>query len=134
LREQDKGAHHISGGRGNRATAAITLIQGSRENASSRRRGALVIRTDFTQQQAWDYAYIALADAITVEPSERPQDRSLLIVDVGEDEEESAGTFRALASELASIDANLWGANVEFSEYMEEVDEDGVYRGGFGDF
>lgn len=80
------------------------------------------------------YPYFAIADAVTAEPAEREQHRSLLIVDNGyydgeEDEEESGGTFRALVSELPSIDANLSIANLEFVDYLEEADEDGVFRG-----
>ncbi|MFC3456142.1 DUF6924 domain-containing protein [Amycolatopsis speibonae] len=78
------------------------------------------------------YPYIAIADAVTAEPVERPQDRSLLIVDNDyydeEEEEEKGGTFRALVSELPSIDANLSIANMSFADYAEEADDDGVFR------
>ncbi|MEC3974184.1 DUF6924 domain-containing protein [Amycolatopsis sp. H20-H5] len=67
------------------------------------------------------YVYLAVADELTSASVERPQDHSLLFIDFG-DEEESGGT-RAPASEIASIDANLSLANVEFSEYAEAADE-----------
>lgn len=132
--------------------------------------GALVIRTDFSNQRAWDdlcelirqyvpeglltdvrvvddhdydgvtvrqllglvpddagYAYLAVADELTSASTERTPDRSLLIIDVGD--EEPGGAFRAVAAELASIDANLSLANMDFGDYAEAVDEDGVYRG-----
>jgi hypothetical protein len=132
--------------------------------------GALVVRTDFSNQRAWDelcelirkhvpeglladvrvvddrdydgvtvrellglvpddagYAYMAVADELTSASTERPQDRNLLIIDL--DDDEPGGAFRAIASELASIDANLSLANMDFSDYAEAVDEDGVYRG-----
>lgn len=132
--------------------------------------GALVIRTDFSDRQAWDdlcelirecaleglltdvqlvddpsyedvtpqqllaqvpddaeYAYLAVMDACTTASSERPQDRSLLIIDL--DDEVPGSTFRAVVSELAAIDANLSSANMDFSEYANAVHQDGVYRG-----
>lgn len=74
------------------------------------------------------YPYIALADAATAQPAQRVQDRTLLIVDnYDEDDEEQGLTFRAVVSELASIDANLATANMDFAEFTDEVDEDGVY-------
>ncbi|MFC4084123.1 DUF6924 domain-containing protein [Amycolatopsis samaneae] len=76
-----------------------------------------------------EYAYLAVADGLTTASAEkRPQDRSVLIVDL-DDEEEPGSTFRALVSELASIDANLSLANLDFAEYADAVGEDGVYRG-----
>ncbi|MBO0884830.1 MAG: hypothetical protein J2P17_31765 [Mycobacterium sp.] len=78
------------------------------------------------------YPYIAIADVVTAEQAERAQDRSLLIVDNGyydDEDEEARGTFRALVSELPSIDANLSLANMEFGDYADESDEDGVFRG-----
>ncbi|MET9633857.1 hypothetical protein ABZX92_41020 [Lentzea sp. NPDC006480] len=151
----------------------MALVQRTRENASDGD-GALLIRTDFDQQQVWDdlcelirkypaeglltdllliddscyegataeqllnlvpddagYPYIAIADAVTAELAERPQDRSLLIVDSGylDDEDEAGGTLRALVSEFPSIDANLSIANMEFGDYAEAADVDGVFRG-----
>ncbi|MFE0023409.1 DUF6924 domain-containing protein [Amycolatopsis sp. NPDC059021] len=54
-----------------------------------------------------EYAYLAVADGFTTaSAAKRPQDRSVVIVDL-DDEEEPGRTFRALVSELASIDAGL---------------------------
>jgi hypothetical protein len=61
-----------------------------------------------------DCVYLAVADARTAAPDSRIQDRTLLIVNAGD--EEHGSTFRALVSEFASIDA--------------AVDDDGVYQGG----
>ncbi|MFI1398135.1 DUF6924 domain-containing protein [Streptomyces sp. NPDC020681] len=74
--------------------------------------------------------YLAVADARTAAPVDRPHDRTLLIVNVDPGYEEHGGTFRAMVSDFASVDANLWLANVEFSEYMEATDQDGVYQVG----
>ena len=129
--------------------------------------GAPIVRTDFTNQHAWDelcelvrefaaeglltdlrlvddlgyggatagellamlpedagYAYLAVVDLLTLATAARPQDRTLLFVDV-DDEEGSGATFRAMVSELASIDANLSIANQDFSDYADDsVDDD----------
>jgi hypothetical protein len=76
-----------------------------------------------------DCVYLAVADAQTSAPDGRIQDRTLLIVNVGPGDEEHGSIFRALISEFASIDANLSVANMDFSEFREAVDDDGVYRG-----
>jgi hypothetical protein len=76
-----------------------------------------------------DCVYLAVADAQTAAPDGRVQDRSLLIVNVDPEGEEHGSIFRALISELASIDANLSLANMDFSEFRDAVDDDGVYGG-----
>jgi len=74
--------------------------------------------------------YIAVADAQTTAPDCRIQDRTLLIVNVDPGEEEHGNAFRAAVSEFASIDANLFLANTQFSEYQDGVGDNGVYQGG----
>jgi hypothetical protein len=51
-----------------------------------------------------------------------------------EEEDEELGelygsSFRCTAGEVASIDANLSIANMDFSEFASSVDHDGVFRG-----
>ncbi|OQR59308.1 hypothetical protein B6E66_35890 [Streptomyces maremycinicus] len=134
--------------------------------------GALVIRTDFTDEQAWDrlrsyivsyapegllvdvrtvddprhagmtagqlrslvpdraeYPYLAVADATTFAADHAARDRTLLVIDVDPDEEGAGEAFRAVASSLAEIDANLSLANTDFGDYVEGAGRDGVYRG-----
>ncbi|MER5201145.1 DUF6924 domain-containing protein [Streptomyces sp. NPDC002755] len=131
---------------------------------------AVVIRTDFTDAQAWDrlrayigsyapeglltdvrtvddprhegmtagqlrslvpdradYPYLAVADAGTFAAHLEARDRTLLVIDL--DEEGPGEVFRAVASSLAEIDANLSLANTDFGDYVEGVGHDGVYRG-----
>ncbi|MGC4983031.1 DUF6924 domain-containing protein [Streptomyces sp. DT193] len=132
--------------------------------------GAVVIRTDFTDERAWDqlraymdsyapegllvdvrtvddprnqgmttgqlrslvpdraeYPYLAVADSGTFAAHLAARDRTLLVVDL--DEEGPGEVFRAVASSLAEIDANLSLANTDFGDYVEGVGHDGVYRG-----
>jgi hypothetical protein len=72
-----------------------------------------------------DCPYLVV-DALTTTSSERPQDRSLLLVDL---EERPGSACRAIASELATIDSHLAIGHTDFSTFAEGVDEDGVYRG-----
>lgn len=124
---------------------------------------ALVIRTDFSDDSAWNavvsairqpvdgfYAYVELvddpafrdltveqlvtlrddlsksytivADGITMREAEHP----LLVVDLIE---ELGRTFRAVPSAIQSIENNLSIANMDFWEFADNVDPDGVFRG-----
>lgn len=123
---------------------------------------ALVIRTDFSDDTAWNavvkaisapvegfYAYVEfvddvafrelaveqlvglrddlaksyaiVADAHTMTGAEHP----LLIVDLNE---ELGRTFRAIPSAIQSIENNLSIANMDFWEFADNVDADGVFR------
>ncbi|MFJ2261081.1 DUF6924 domain-containing protein [Streptomyces sp. NPDC087844] len=75
-----------------------------------------------------DYPCLFVADAVTfAQPTAAARERVLLVVDV--DDEGPDGTFRAAASALAEIEANLSPANTDFGDYVEGVDPDGIYRG-----
>ena len=123
---------------------------------------ALVIRTDFSDDAAWNtvvaaiqqpvegfFAYVdfvddaafsgltveqlvalrddlsksyaIVADAVTMSGVEHP----LLIVDLIE---ELGRTFRAVPSAIQSIENNLSIANMDFWEFADNVDADGVFR------
>ena len=75
--------------------------------------------------------YVLIADRVTMEHSEHP----LLVVDLYRDEDDDeppAGDrpmFRALPEQVASITANLEIANMDFEEFADRVDGDGVFRG-----
>ncbi|WP_340539124.1 DUF6924 domain-containing protein [Nocardioides sp. GXZ039] len=67
--------------------------------------------------------YVLLADATTMAT---PDDPTVLYVDLDEDPGRS---FRCAAPEIASIEANLSIANMDFEEFADAVGEDGVFRG-----
>jgi hypothetical protein len=50
----------------------------------------------------------------------------LLVVDLSD---EPGREFRTIPSEVYGIEANLTLANMSFSEFADNVDEDGVFRG-----
>lgn len=124
---------------------------------------ALVIRTDFSDDAAWNavvaairqpvegfYAYVEfvddpafkdltveqlvavgddlsksytiVADAVTMSGAEH----TLLVVSLLE---EPGRVFRAIPSEMPSIENNLSITNMDFWEFADNVDADGVFRG-----
>jgi hypothetical protein len=70
-----------------------------------------------------------IADAITCASPEHP----ILVVDLLSPEEypEAAGRtpFRCIASRLWSVENNLSLANMDWEEFADAVDADGVFRG-----
>lgn len=127
---------------------------------------ALVLRTDFSDQAAWDevcaairepvsefhflasvdfldhiqyagltkdqvlelipqdykHAFIIVVDTLAISNPEHP----LLIVDLYE---RSGHEFRAIPSQIQAIENNLSIANMDFEEFVNAVDVDGVFRG-----
>ena len=53
-------------------------------------------------------------------------DRPILVVDVYD---KPGRTFRVVPNQMWSVDANLGIANMDFEEFAESVDEDGIFRG-----
>jgi hypothetical protein len=131
-----------------------------------RSQAALVIRTDFSNQEAWeaigaailrltkegfgaqvefvdDVAYRGatqeqfldlvlegeerpffhmIVDVVTVRSPEHP----VLVVDLWR---EPGRDFRAVPAAVQSIENNLSIANMDFAEFADAVDEDGIFRG-----
>jgi hypothetical protein len=71
-----------------------------------------------------DYAHTFLM--IVDQPAISLPDHPLLIVDLCDD---PGREFRAIPSQIQSIENNLSIANMDFEEFAESVDEDGVFRG-----
>ncbi|WP_211328734.1 DUF6924 domain-containing protein [Thermomonospora umbrina] len=65
---------------------------------------------------------VVVADAVTLGSEEMP----LLFVDL---REEPPGEIRVIPSQLWSIENNLSLANMDFAEFADSVDDDGVFRG-----
>jgi len=55
-----------------------------------------------------------------------PPDYPILVVDVYT---EPGRTFRVIPAEMWGIENNLSTANMDFAEFADEVDDDGVFRG-----
>jgi hypothetical protein len=72
-----------------------------------------------------DISYLFIADARTMTDPEHP----LLALDVDSGGEEPGGTLRTVPLQVCHIDANLGISNMDFSEYADAVDPDGVFRG-----
>jgi hypothetical protein len=68
------------------------------------------------------HSFVLVVDAITVTHPEFP----VLVIDLHADRGRS---FRAIPSQIQSIENNLSIANMDFSEFADSVDEDGLFRG-----
>jgi len=66
---------------------------------------------------------IAVADAQTM------RDQTVLFVDFNELNEQVGRTFRSIPSEVEPIVANLSLANMDFADFADNVDSDGIFRG-----
>jgi len=128
---------------------------------------ALVLRTDFSDQDAWEdictairptdadgnepiayvefhddpayqglssqqllalvpedygHSFLAVVDKAAIDSDEQP----VLIIDL---DEERGREFRVIASELHQIENNLSIANMDFAEFSDAADDDGIFRG-----
>ena len=72
--------------------------------------------------QASNYTFIFIVDRIALSQPDYP----ILVVDLYT---EPGRTFRVIPSEMCSIENNLSIANMDFEEFAEAVDEDGIFRG-----
>jgi uncharacterized protein YbcV (DUF1398 family) len=70
----------------------------------------------------YNHSFIIVADRTAISLPDHP----LLIVDLYE---RSGHEFRAVPSQVQSIENNLSIANMDFEEFAEAVDEDGIFRG-----
>ncbi len=72
---------------------------------------------------AYEHPFLVLVDAFAVSSPEHP----VLLIDLSEDD--TSTSFRALPREVSSIEANLSISNMDFFEFGESTDDDGVFRG-----
>ena len=67
-------------------------------------------------------SFVFVVDATTLRDPEHP----VLVVDLNEDR---GRTFRVIPSSAWSVENNLSLANMDFRDFAESVDPDGVFRG-----
>ena len=70
----------------------------------------------------YSHTFIIVADRNAMSLPEHP----LLVVDLYEG---SGREFRAVPSEIQGIENNLSIANMDFAEFADSVDKDGIFRG-----
>jgi hypothetical protein len=68
------------------------------------------------------HSFVFIADTVALTDPEHP----VLVFDLAE---EPGRTFRVIPSEAWGVENNLSIANMDFEEFAEAVDEDGVFRG-----
>jgi hypothetical protein len=66
---------------------------------------------------------IAVADAQTM------RDQTVLFADLSELSGQVGRTFRSIPAEVEAIVANLSLANMDFAEFADNIDADGIFRG-----
>lgn len=69
-----------------------------------------------------DYSFVFLVDSTTITHPEHP----ILVVDLFE---EPGRAFRVIPSEAWGVENNLSIANMDFIDFVDTVDDDGVFRG-----
>jgi len=70
----------------------------------------------------YNHTFIIVADQIATSHPDHP----LLVIDLYNP---SGREFRAIPSQVQGIENNLSIANMDFEEFADSVDEDGVFRG-----
>jgi hypothetical protein len=68
------------------------------------------------------YSFALIIDRASMESPESP----VLVLDLFE---EPGRTFRVVPSNVPNVHANLWLANMDFQDFADSVDPDGVFRG-----
>ena len=84
--------------------------------------GATIDQVMEALPEEYPHSFIVVADAAAMSQPDYP----LLVVDLME---ERGRQFRAIATQIASIENNLSIANMGFAEFAEMADEKGVFRG-----
>ena len=77
---------------------------------------------EVTERVKKDLVFIFIVDNVTISHEEHP----ILVVDLFY---ESGRTFRVIPSEMWNVENNLSLANMDFEDFTEDVDDDGVFRG-----
>lgn len=72
--------------------------------------------------QNYNHSFIIVVDKVTISHPEHP----LLIIDLYE---KPGHEFRTIPSQIQGIENNLSIANMDFDEFADSVDEDGIFRG-----
>jgi hypothetical protein len=72
--------------------------------------------------QGSNHTFIFIVDHVALSRPDHP----ILVVDLYT---EPGRTFRVIPSEMSSVENNLSIANMDFEDFAESVDEDGVFRG-----
>ena len=84
--------------------------------------GGLTVEELVALARGGDKTFAFVADRTTFTDLERP----ILVVDLYE---ESGRTFRVIPREMWGVQNNLSLANMDFEEFADSVDSDGVFRG-----
>jgi hypothetical protein len=96
--------------------AYVTFLSDPRYRGLNAAQIAELLPADFR------HSFIFVVDETTFRHSEHP----VLVVDL---HEKPGGTFRAIPSTMWSVENNLSMANMDFFEFADSVEPDGIFRG-----
>ncbi|GGG34212.1 hypothetical protein GCM10011344_38710 [Dokdonia pacifica] len=74
------------------------------------------------RNKSYTHLYIFMIDSTTVNHNEHP----ILCIDLYDHPGES---FRAIPSQMWNVENNLSNSNMDFEEFLNEADTDGIFRG-----
>ncbi|MBZ0289882.1 MAG: hypothetical protein K8I30_19825 [Anaerolineae bacterium] len=72
--------------------------------------------------EGWWHTFFFIVDHEAIANPEHP----ILVVDLSD---EPGRTFRVIPSEMWGVENNLWVANMDWEDFADRVDADGVFRG-----
>ncbi len=84
---------------------------------------ALAARFPRVYPEKYEHPVVFVADAVTMSAPDHP----ILVVNLNESDD--SPPFRVVPGEVASIEANLAISNMDFFEFAENADDDGIFRG-----
>jgi uncharacterized protein DUF6924 len=70
----------------------------------------------------YDHSFLFIVDQMALNHAEQP----VLVLDL---ESEPGQTFRAIPSQMSAVENNLSIANMDFEDFTEATDPDGIFRG-----
>jgi len=89
------------------------------------------------QHDGQAFGYVLLADSRTMREAATSGELTVVYVDLSVEPEDAAEfgyelgrAFRCAVGEVATVEANLSISNLDFEDFADYVDQDGVYRGG----
>lgn len=106
----------VDAGGGDTFTAAVECVSDPRFD------GLTVDQLLSFTPKGFEPSFVFLVDAETIGHDEHP----IVVVDL---HQEYGRTFRVVPSEMWSVENNLSLANMDFSEFADAVDSDGLFRG-----
>jgi hypothetical protein len=115
--------------------AAVSAATAVYEMDDFERTGALLqpvespALANLTPEELATLARVGYLSQIAVADAQTMRDQTVLFVDFSELHGQAGRTFRSIPSEVEPIVANLSLANMDFAEFADSTNPDGIFRG-----